>query len=103
MDNELLCSFLPAFSIFEEYVRSLKRAFITMVSAFLCGKLFDFILHPVLLAYGADEVTYMETIFPIGNMYLFFDGSCSILCAEKEEGIHCNPGSNGFNQRISEH
>lgn len=72
----------------KRYVRSLKSAFIAMVSVFLFGKLFDFILHPVLLAYGADEVTYMEAIFPIGNMYLFLMGVVAYYALkEKKEYI----------------
>lgn len=60
--------------LLKKYIYDLKRAIIILTGMFCFGKAFDFILHPFLVYVGADEITFMEAIFPVGNMYLFFMG-----------------------------
>lgn len=78
----LICPFL------KKYITNLKRAITAMTCIFLFGKLFDFILHPVLLTFNADKISQMEVIFPIGNMYFFIMGVVAYYALkEKKENI----------------
>lgn len=58
----------------KKWIFNWKRSGIAVVLMFVFGKVLDFILRPVFLLLGADEAGYMESIFPVGNMYLFLMG-----------------------------
>lgn len=60
--------------LIKKHIDNLKGAVTALVAMFCLGKIFDLVLHPVLISLSTDEITYMEAIFPVGNMYLFLLG-----------------------------